>query len=75
MLDECEFAVAVHLIQRRLCGFDIPELIPLDCRPVSRPLLIIKQANNEELDAYSSVYNWLSPEEKGILTSKTICSF
>ncbi|XP_065069340.1 uncharacterized protein LOC135694496 [Rhopilema esculentum] len=75
MLDECEFAVAVHLIQRRLCGFDIPELIPLECRPAPRPLLIIKQASDEELDAYSVVYNWLSPEEKGILKSETVLKF
>lgn len=70
MLDEGEFVVAIHLIQRRLCGFDIPESIESHARPKSRPLLVIKQANQDELDAYGNVFGWLQPEDDGLQNSK-----
>ena len=70
MLDEGEFVVAIHLIQRRLCGFDIPESIESNARPKSRPLLVIKQANQDELDAYASVFGWLQPQDDGLQNSK-----
>ena len=71
MLDESEFAVAVHLIQRRLCGFDIPVSIPNTWRPEPRPLLVIRQINEEELQSYGTIFVWLLPNENGI-QSRTI---
>ena len=65
MLDESEFAVAVHLIQRRLCGFAIPDSIQNSWRPEPRPLLVIKQIDDEELGAYGTVFDWLLPEDNG----------
>lgn len=70
MLDETEFAVAVHLIQRRLCGFDIPDSFPNSWRPEPRPLLVVKKINDEELDIYKTVFHWLAPEENGLQNSK-----
>ena len=71
MLDESEFAVAVHLIQRRLCGFDIPVSILNTWRPEPRPLLVIRQINEEELQSYGTIFVWLLPNENGI-QSRTI---
>ena len=72
MLDESEFAVAIHLIQRRLCGFDIPISIPNSWRPDTRPLLVIKQISNEELQSYGAIFVWLLPHDNDIQNSMII---
>ena len=71
MLDESEFAVAVHLIQRRLCGFDIPVSIPNTWRPEPRPLLVIRQLNEQELQSYGTIFVWLLPNENGLQNRKS----
>ncbi len=72
MLDEGEFVVAMHLIQKRLCGFEIPESIPAHARPTSRPLLVIAQANEQEIDAYSNIFDWLRQHDDEFLDSKSM---
>lgn len=73
MLDEAEFAVAVHLIQRRLCGFDIPDSIPSSWRPESRPLLVVSQITEEELGAYGAIFDWTVPEDNGLQSREWFC--
>eukprot|EP00794_Sanderia_malayensis_P008231 gene8231-9113_t len=75
MLDEGEFVIAMHLIQKRLCGNEIPESIPPHVRPTSRPLLVIAQANQNEIEAYSAVFDWLRQHDEDILSSEDVLSF
>ncbi len=70
MLDEGEFVVAMHLIQRRLCGCEIPESISATTRPKSRPLIIIAQASENEIDSYAHIFTWLREKEEEHLSSE-----
>ena len=75
MLDEGEFVVAMHLIQNRLCGLPIPDSLSTNTRPKSRPLLVIAQANEHEMAAYSTIFDWMRKEEGDVLSSKSLTWF
>ena len=70
MLSSGEFAVAMHLIQKRLCGYGIPSTLPSTLKPELRPLVYIPPFKEDEERAYGKIFDWINPSEDHHLHSK-----
>ena len=65
MLDIDEFAVAMHLIQSRLKGKNIPEKLPETLTPVNSPTVDVPAMLQEEREAYGRAFLWKSDSKMG----------
>lgn len=65
MLDIDEFAVAMHLIQSRLKGKNIPEKLPETLTPVNSPTVDVPAMLEEEREAYGRAFSWKSDSKMG----------
>lgn len=70
MLDISEFAVAMHLIQRRLKGTDIPEKLPGTLAPAKLPQVNIPVMLEEEKQAYEKAFKWKNDVKTGHIDGK-----
>lgn len=70
MLDISEFAVAIHLIQSRLKGTDIPDKLPETLAPVNLPLINIPALSHVEKEVYEKVFKWKSNAKTGFIDGK-----
>ena len=70
-LDTSEFAVAMHLIQSRLKGTDIPEKLPGTLAPGKLPQVNIPVMSEEEKQAYEKAFKWKTDVKTGHIDGKT----
>lgn len=73
MLDIDEFAVAMHLIQSRLKGKNIPEKLPETLTPVNSPTVDVPAMLQEEREAYGRAFLWKSDSKMGCVDGQTAC--
>ena len=69
-LDIAEFAVAMHLIQSRLKGTDIPLKLPETLTPTHLPHVNIPAVTQEEKAVYEKVFMWKNNEKTGYIDGK-----
>ena len=69
-LDIAEFAVAMHLIQSRLKGTDIPLKLPETLTPTYLPHVNILAVTKEEKEVYEKVFMWKNNEKTGYIDGK-----
>ena len=69
-LDIAEFAVAMHLIQSRLKGTDIPLKLPETLTPTHLPHVNIPAVTNEEKAVYEKAFMWKNNEKTGYIDGK-----
>ena len=69
-LDIAEFAVAMHLIQSRLKGTDIPLKLPETLTPTYLPHVNIPAVTKEEKAVYEKVFMWKNNEKTGYIDGK-----
>lgn len=67
MLDISEFAVAMHLIQSRLKGIDIPDKLPETLVPANLPQVNIPALLQEEKEAYEKAFMWKTNAKAGYI--------
>lgn len=70
-LDIAEFAVAMHLIQSRLKGTDIPLKLPETLSPKHLPRISIPFISEEEKAAYERAFTWKNGHKTGYIDGKT----
>ena len=70
MLDISEFAVAMHLIQSRLKGTDIPERLPETLAPAYFPHVKVPAILQEEKEAYEKTFMWKTNAKTGHVDGK-----
>lgn len=70
-LDIAEFAVAMHLIQSRLKGTDIPLKLPKTLSPKHLPRISIPFISVEEKAAYERAFRWKNDHKTGYIDGKT----
>ena len=70
MLDISEFAVAMHLIQSRLKGTDIPEKLPETLAPAYFPHITVPALSQEEKEAYEKAFMWETSAKTGHVDGK-----
>ena len=70
MLDTAEFAIAMHLIQSRLKGTDIPEKLPETLNPVYLPTVDIPAMSQEEKEVYEKAFIWNVNSKTGFIDGK-----
>lgn len=75
LLDVSEFATAMHLIQQRLRGSEIPEKLPTSLTPVRATLTIVTPMSTEEWNAYNKTFVWKDANNSGFLDSMYIQSY
>ena len=73
MLDISEFAVAMHLIQSRLKGIDIPDKLPETLVPANLPHVNIPALLQEEKEAYEKAFMWKNNAKTGYIDGEA-CS-
>ena len=73
MLDISEFAVALHLIQSRLRGMDIPKTLPQNLMPIHIPQLVVPAMTQEERDAYEKTFAWKDKDKNRLLDGMMQC--
>lgn len=71
-LDISEFAVAMHLIQSRLKGTDIPLKLPETLAPTHVPHVNIPVVSEEEKSAYEKAFMWKNNEKTGYIDGKAL---
>ena len=71
-LDISEFAVAMHLIQSRLKGTDIPLKLPETLAPSHVPHVSIPVVSKEEKAAYEKAFMWKNNEKTGYIDGKAV---
>ena len=69
-LDTAEFAIAMHLIQSRLKGTDIPEKLPETLNPVYLPTVDIPAISPEEKEVYEKAFMWNVNSKTGFIDGK-----
>ena len=69
-LDTAEFAIAMHLIQSRLKGTDIPEKLPETLNPVYLPTVDIPAMSPEEKEVYEKAFMWNVNSKTGFIDGK-----
>ena len=69
MLDTAEFAIAVHLIQSRLVGLEIPRSLPQTLSLQHLPLVKVPQMTMSEWEAYQNTFSWKDEHNTGYLDS------
>lgn len=74
MLDISEFAVAMHLIQSRLKGTDIPEKLPETLAPAYFPHITVPPLSQEEKEAYEKAFMWKTSAKTGHVDAETACA-
>ncbi|XP_001635963.2 actin cytoskeleton-regulatory complex protein PAN1 isoform X2 [Nematostella vectensis] len=72
-LDVSEFATAMHLIQLRLKGFDIPEKLPSTLAPVRVPFVELPTMTIDERKAYQHIFDWKENNQSGSIDTETSC--
>ena len=72
-LDIAEFAIAMHLIQSRLKGTDIPEKLPETLAPVYLPTVNIPAMSAEEKGVYEKAFMWNVNSKTGFIDGKHYC--
>ena len=70
MLDISEFAVAMHLIQSRLKGTDIPDRLPQSLAPTHLPPVNIPALSQKEKEAYEKAFMWKNNVKTGYIDGK-----
>lgn len=70
MLDASEFATAMHLIQLRLRGFDIPEKLPPSLTPSNGNIINIPKITGKEMDIYQKTFEWKDKSKTGYIDSE-----
>ena len=73
VLDISEFAVALHLIQSRLRGMDIPKTLPQNLMPIHIPQLVVPAMTQEERDAYEKTFAWKDKDKNRLLDGMMQC--
>ena len=66
-MDLSEFAVAMHLIQSRLKGTDIPLKLPETLTPNHVPHVSIPVISAEEKAAYERAFRWKNNDKTGYI--------
>ena len=69
-LDIAEFAIAMHLIQSRLKGTDIPLKLPETLSPTHLPHVSIPAVTEEEKAVYEKAFMWKNNEKTGYIDGK-----
>ena len=69
-LDIAEFAVAMHLIQSRLKGTDIPLKLPETLTPNHLPHVNIPAVSDKEKAAYEKAFMWKNNDKMGYIDGK-----
>lgn len=72
LLDVSEFATAMHLIQLRLRGSEIPQKLPTSLTPVRAIITIVPEMSTEEWNAYNKIFVWKDTNNTGFLDSMYI---
>ena len=75
MLDVSEFAVAMHLIQSRLKGVNIPERLPETLPPVSGPRIEVPAILRDERYAYKKAFLWKDKACTGYIDGREVDRF
>ncbi|XP_031567519.1 trichohyalin-like isoform X2 [Actinia tenebrosa] len=73
LLDVSEFATAMHLIQLRLRGSELPEKLPTSLTPVRATLTVVPPMSTEEWNAYYKTFVWKDANASGFLDTETAC--
>ena len=73
-LDIAEFAVAMHLIQSRLKGTDIPLKLPETLAPTYLPHVNIPAVTEGEKAVYEKTFLWKNNEKTGYIDGKVVSS-
>ncbi|KAK3706905.1 hypothetical protein QZH41_010761 [Actinostola sp. cb2023] len=76
MLDVSEFATAMHLIQLRLRGFEIPEKLPPSLAPssVHKQITTIPQITEQDMNVYQKTFEWKDNNKTGFIDTDASCS-
>ena len=74
-LDIAEFAVAMHLIQSRLKGTDIPLKLPETLTPTYLPHVNIPPVTDKENVVYEKAFMWKNNEKTGYIDGKTVWKY
>ena len=69
MLDAAEFAIAVHLIQSRLRGLEIPSSLPQTLILQHLPFVKVPVMTQAEWEAYQSTFSWKDKHHTGYIDS------
>lgn len=70
MLDISEFTTAMHLIQLRLRGFDIPDKLPPSLTPSAVEITEIPKITENEMSVYKKTFDWKDKSRTGYIDSK-----
>ena len=68
ILDISEFIVAMHLIQSRLRGMEIPQKLPQNLMPIGVTQLEVPAMSQAEKDAYDRAFAWRDNDKTGFLS-------
>ena len=71
MLDIFEFAIAMHLIQSRLKGINIPDKLPETLVPANLPHVNIPALLPEEEEAYEKTFKWKNNAKTGYIDGES----